>query len=110
MPGQSSSGLCGYLPLLLVIVQLFSDRFLVIYRLPWSADGVPCLVRCGKYGVVARLSAAELSAAVASGAPTPGIASFFGQSSEGDATGDVLAGPGCTFTSKCCRFALVVSG
>ena len=37
----------------------FTDR-----QLPWSADGVPCLVRCGKYGVVASLTEAELSAAV----------------------------------------------
>ena len=68
-------------------------------QLPWQADGVPCVVRCGRYGVVARLSEAELSAAVSAGAdaPAPNVSAFFGLGDDtggAAAVGDVLAGSG----------------
>ena len=65
-------------------------------KLPWQADGVPCLVRWGRYGVVDRLSEAELNALVGGGADStdPRVTSFFGLTSTDAITGDVLAGPG----------------
>jgi hypothetical protein len=67
-------------------------------QLPWQADGVPCIVRCGRYGVVDRLSEAELNALVGAGADAdstnPRAEAFFGLSSTDAITGDVLAGPG----------------
>jgi hypothetical protein len=65
-------------------------------QLPWQADGVPCIVRCGRYGVVDRLSEVELNALVGAHANStnPRTATFFGLNSAAAITGDVLAGPG----------------
>eukprot|EP01043_Picozoa_sp_COSAG02_P056580 COSAG02_NODE_6727_length_3396_cov_2.243710_2_plen_180_part_00 len=65
-------------------------------QLPWQADGVPCIVRWGRYGVVDRLSEAELNALVGAGidSTNPRVEAFFGLSSTDAITGDVLAGPG----------------
>lgn len=65
-------------------------------QLPWRADGVPCIVRCGRYGVVDRLSEAELNALVGAGADftNPRVTAFFGLTRNDAISGDVLAGPG----------------
>lgn len=65
-------------------------------QLPWQADGVPCLVRCGRYGVIDRLSEAELNAIVGAGADSndPRVSAFFGVTNTEAPSGDVLAGPG----------------
>ena len=65
-------------------------------QLPWQADGVPCIVRCGRYGVVDRLSEAELNQLVSAGADStdPRVTAFFGLASPDATSEDVLAGPG----------------
>ena len=53
---------------------------------------MPCVVRLGRYGVVATLSEAQIGAAVSSGDHAP-FDAFFGLATA-DATSDALAGPG----------------
>ena len=44
----------------------------------WRADGVPCVVRCGRGGIIATLSEADIVRAVKSGEPSA-VDAFFGK-------------------------------